>query len=248
MTISSDVNVIFAYNDTTHKFNKKVYFYMAKQKRNSYLLLAQVKATFIYKYTDYLETACNIIDKAIRDEKEKRSKSPSQKYRPNSLVISENINKAIDDLIIQENARFMNYNAKAVKDFVNLLLSEYSIPKLYEDDDAFGEFREKYTTNSEQIAEDVLNKFLKFFQKFGTKRIEEYDNYQKWFQNIKNSKENIFDNKQDYEDMKLSAEFLSYNEEVRTLNFFTCDKNCHNSIKKVAKEYRLRIGQIHLVK
>jgi hypothetical protein len=57
----------------------------------------------------------------------------------------------------------MNFSVKNAKNFINTLLSEYSIPTLFEDDKAFGEFREKYLFESEQRAEDVINKFLKFF-------------------------------------------------------------------------------------
>lgn len=247
MKISSDVNTIFAYGDNLHPFHNKVCLYMAKKIRDNYVLLAKVKAHFIYTCKDYLTTCCNIIDQAIRDYRNKRSKSPSTTYKPSPLAISANIDSLIDKHIGIEQSKTMNFNVKAVRTFIAWLLSEYSIPELYANDESFANFREKYVEEAEERALEVLNKFLKFFHQFESMNIEQYNNYEEWLSKIKKSEKNIFKNKQDYEDVMLAAEFLSYNQEFGLLGFFSSDKNCCDSIRIVSKEFMQRIGFVHCI-
>ena len=96
MKLSSDVNTIFAYGNSNDLFHNKVWLFMAKNKRNDYVLLARVKHVFIYTYKDYLTTCCAIIEIAIREEKTKRSKSPSETYKPSTLALSANIHQQIE--------------------------------------------------------------------------------------------------------------------------------------------------------
>src|SRR3989339_240293 len=236
MKLSSDVNTIFAYGNSNDLFHNKVWLFMAKNKRNDYVLLARVKHVFIYTYKDYLTTCCAIIEIAIREEKTKRSKSPSETYKPSTLALSANIHQQIEKFI-KEKSEEITFNIGGVKNFINLLLTEYSIPELFENNGVFGEFREKYNVEAEKRAEEILNKFLHFFHSFYVMNIEQYDTYEEWIQKIKESKYKIFDNKKDYEDILLAAEILSCNQDIGTMGFFTCDKEIHRSIIVVAKEY-----------
>ena len=248
MNISSDVNVVFAYADSKHIFHRGVLAHIAKKQRDTFIIISKLKSHFIYTYKDYLVTACIIIEKAIRDERHHRSKSPSKTYKPNVFTISASINALINDYLEVESAKFMNFNISGARDFINLLLTDYSIPKLYEDDEALANFREKYNLDAEKQAEDVINRFVKLFNGFECMNIEDYTNYELWLEKIKKSKQKVFENKRDTEDMRIAAEFLVYNEEKGKLGFFTCDKNCHFSILAMAKEYNLKLGKMHLVR
>lgn len=246
MKIASDVNIIFAYSDENHIYHKKTIFYLARIKRFHHILLAKVKAHFIYTYTNYLTTGCVIIDHAVREHRKERANSPSTTYKPSPLAISANIDKLIQDYINLEASKKGNFNSKGVRNFINLLLTDYSIPELYESNDKLGEFREKYLIQAEQRALETLNKFLSFFQNFDLVNIEKYNNFEIWINNIKNSKKDI-KIKHDLEDILVVAEYLSFNEEIEKLGFFTCDKECYNSIKLIAKEHNLTIGRVDLI-
>lgn len=245
MRITSDVNCIFAYIDSLHKYHNKVSLFMAKNKRSGYVILAMVRATFIYTYKDYLTTACIIVEQAIRDEKTKRNRSSSD-YKPSPLAIAANVDKRIEDYI-KERIENANINGGAVKSFVNLMLTDYSIPILFQNDKALGEFREKYLINAEDNAAKELDRFLKFFNRFALMNIEEYENYNEWVEKIKSSNNDIFNHKKDVEDMRLVAELLCFTEKTGPILFFTCDKKCHDSIQIVAKEYKVKIGPLFLI-
>jgi hypothetical protein len=249
MKISSDVNTIFAYADGMHTFHNKVSLYMAKRIRDKYILLAKVKSTFIYTYKDYLTTSCTIIDRSIREYKKQRSMSPSKTYKPTHFSISTNVDHLIDEYIKEQESR-MEFNSKAVRAFVAKKLSEYSVPALMEDEKMLGEFREKYLQDAEERAVEILNKFVCFFRtpEFELMNIERYNTFDDWFYKIKESKEFVFNNKRDREDMNIAAEFLAYNLEFNLLDFFTCDREFSESIKKVAREYGQKIGMINLIK
>lgn len=246
MDISSDVNTIFAYCDSLHKYHKSVLSFMMRQKRSTYILLDKVKSHFIYTYKDYLSTCCIIIEQAIRDQRLERSKSPSKTYKPSAFAISSHVRSLVDKKLV-ELCENKNFDFIATKQFVDLILSEYSIPDLYENEKVLGEFRERYLVGSEKIATTIVNKFLRFFYKFEEINLNQYTHYNNWLDKIKDSKNNVFKNKQDYEDMTLAAEFLCYNQEIGILYFFGCDSNCCRSIEVVAKEYDLKIGKITLI-
>jgi hypothetical protein len=248
MKTASDVNIIFAYDDSSHLFHKNVCFFMMQHIRDNYLLLVKVKAHFTHTYSGYLKDSAIIIDKSIREHRNERRNSPSQIYKPSHLAISANITKKIDDYV-NEKSRNSNFSAKTAKVFINQLLSEYSIPTLFEDDKAFGEFREKYMEGAEKKALDVLNRFLKFFNnKYESMNIEQYKTYDEWMIKIKKSPQNIFENKQDYEDIQVASEYFAYNKEFGKANFFTTDLIMGDSLKKAAREFKLEIGLVHVIK
>ncbi len=247
MKISSDVNAVFAYADRKHIYHKGILAHIAKKQRDTFILLSKLKSNFIYTYKDYLTTSCIIIEKAVRDERKNRLKSPSKTYRPSILVITRSINVLIEKHLLDESSKFMNFNTSAVREFINMLLTDYSIPKLYEDDESLASFREKYVLDAEKQAEDIINRYVKRFNGFECVNIDDYESYEDWLTKIKKSKQNLFKEKKDFEDMTIGAEFLAYNDEVARLGFFTCDKNCHDSIVAMAKEQGLVIGSTHLI-
>ena len=51
----SDVNTIFAFVDSRHKFHNIVAVHLNSIKRQKYVLLKHVKSTFIYTYNDNLK-------------------------------------------------------------------------------------------------------------------------------------------------------------------------------------------------
>jgi hypothetical protein len=55
MKAASDVNIIYAYGDSTHKFHRIVCLYMAKHIKDNYLLLGKVKSNFIFTYSNTLK-------------------------------------------------------------------------------------------------------------------------------------------------------------------------------------------------
>jgi len=247
MKTSSDVNTIFAYGNRDDIFNKKVLLFRAKKMKYKYVLLSNVSASFVYTYKDRLSTGCIVIEKAIREEKKKRDSSPSKSYKPSLFSLSENVNNKISEYLV-ELQRDNNINVKSVRIFIDLLLSDYSIPRLYEEDEAFAEFKEKYIINAEKRAFEVINKFVRFFRRYDFMYIENYQKYDEWKIKIKSSKEQVFDKKRDKEDIEIATEFLSFNEEFGQLEFFTCDKECGESIKKIAKEYRRSVGHIEIIR
>ena len=129
MELSSDVNTIFAYNDKIHPYNKNVISFMIKNKRSTYMLLDRVKSHFIYTYKNYLSECCIVIEQSIRDSKAERSRSPSKTYNPSLFAISTNIRGLIDKKLKELYDR-KNFDFSSTKRFVDLLLSEYSIPDL----------------------------------------------------------------------------------------------------------------------
>ena len=66
MTISSDVNVIFGYIDDTDLFHIPVLCFLAPYNRkDNYLLLDEVKVSFIHTYSYFLKNVCSFIEKSI---------------------------------------------------------------------------------------------------------------------------------------------------------------------------------------
>ncbi|NQU78619.1 hypothetical protein HQ545_02520 [Candidatus Woesearchaeota archaeon] len=247
MKISSDVNCIFAYADPQHIFHRPVISYIVKKQRDTFVLLSKLKSNFMYTYKDYLATSCIIIEKAIRDERTIRDASPSKTYKPSILSISANINSKIEKYLLEESEKCLNFNMSGTRKFINIILTEFSIPKLYEDNEVLAKFREKYVVEAEKQAEEVVNRFIKRFNNFECVNIEDYSMYDKWTTRIKKSKHNVFQNKQDVEDISIASEFLAFNSEKSKLAFFTSDVNCHKSILKIAKEYSLKTGHLHLI-
>lgn len=248
MKFTSDVNIIFAYADNNHKFQKKVISYIARRQKDKFILLSKLKNNFIHTYSGYLVTCCIIIENAVRKEIKKRSQSPSKTYKPSTFTITRSVQSLIDDYLEKESAKFMSFNKQGVRTYINRLLTDYSISRLYFEENALAEFREKYSVESEERALEVLNRFLRFFRKFESMNIEEYSiAYEKWLNEIKNSDKNIFDNKKDHEDIILASELLAYNQEKSKLDFVSCDKEMCRSLKVVSKEFDFTLGKIDLI-
>ena len=53
--LSSDVNIIFIADDVTDHRHTKVNLYLKINKRMKYILLASVKKSFMYTYSDYFK-------------------------------------------------------------------------------------------------------------------------------------------------------------------------------------------------
>ncbi|MBS3125212.1 hypothetical protein J4211_03085 [Candidatus Woesearchaeota archaeon] len=247
MDVSSDVNTVFAYTNPAHKFHTPVSLHMAKRKRHHYVLLAKVNSSFLYTYTNLLTDCGNIIVQAITGFREEREKA-NAKNPLSAFSISAIVNSKIKELLEEYNDKYSNFNIKSTKEYIDLLLTKFSIPELYENDKALGEFREQYLMEADKRAFEALNKFVRFFQHYDLMKIEEYENYENWLKKIKDSSQDVFENKQDFEDMKIAAELLSYNEELGKLSFFTCDFNMHKSILTVAKENKQNVGDIEIIK
>ncbi len=249
MKTASDVNTIFAYNDSSHFFHRPVCLHMAKNIRGKYVLLDKVKANFIHTYRTYMTDCEIIIEKSVREYKQKLSSSPSKTYTPSLLAISKNVDSIIAGHL-KKMSNNMDFNIKAIRIFITLMLSDYSIPELVKNDTALGDFKEKYLLKAEERAKDSLNKFVKFFKsnEFELMNIGQYETYDEWVKKIKNSKNNsIFKNKKDYEDITIAAELFAFNSEISKLAFFTTDSDFQYSTPKISKEYKQEIGNITLI-
>ena len=244
MVLASDCNTIFAYSDSSDKHHNSVAVFFKQRSRVNYLVLFNVKTSFIYTYSDVFKECGLIVEKVILEQKEHRKRSPSKSYKPSHFVITLQAEKQIEQEL-ESISKKRRFNRSLARRFISKLLSKYSIPSLYEDDEIFANFREEYLKKSEEQATEVLNKFLRLFRSFDTITMEEYEQYHEWLNRIKQCKLNVFRNLQDYEDMKIGAEYLSYNEEFGTLDFATCDKDCHKSIHKLSRKYQQRIGKLH---
>jgi len=240
MRISSDVNTVFAYNDPNHIYHRVVFKIMTKSIRQRYVMLANVKNHFIYTYKDYLEEASLAIDLAIREYKSQRLNTS---YKPSSLSVSINVDALIKKHL-EKREEECNFNTDVVRKFINIILTKYPIPAIYEDDEQFAKFREEYLKETEKTAISKLNNFFNFFKDREGRSLGDYKNYGEWLKYIKNSKSKVFNNKRDYEDMCIAAEIFAYHEEYSTFNFYSADSECVKSIKAIAKEYSVNIGKM----
>ncbi|MFC1774725.1 hypothetical protein ACFLZN_00225 [Nanoarchaeota archaeon] len=247
MKISSDVNTIFGYSDLTHKLSKAVRMHMAKTTTFHYVLLCEVKKSFVFTYSDYLKSAGETIDLAVRKYIAERKKAVSKSYKPSNAAISSNVRSKIKDHITSQKKQFLRYNVRAVNDFVNKMLTDFSIPELVEDSEKFAAFREKYVEGAEKLTKEVLNKFLRFYREVSIKKTGDYSKLASWLEKIKNGPNELFDNKKDFEDMKIAAEFFAYNDELGLLGFFSGDNEFCKSINKFAENSKIRIGNIEFI-
>ncbi|MBD3259400.1 hypothetical protein GF371_02090 [Candidatus Woesearchaeota archaeon] len=245
MPISSDVNVIFAYVDETDIFHMPVVIFITPYKRKDvYFLLDEVKSSFIYTYSQYLKDACVFIEKSIIDYKSKRSKLlPKPSPFAINAIIRENIKKKLEGMSKKEHFRYDTVNR-----FTKKMLTEYSTTSLYEDSEKLSEFREKYLTKAEKEADIQISLFLNKFRNFEVVNFADVQSFEEWLGKLKKVELNVFKNKRDYEDMKIAAQYLGYNQEIRTLSFVTCDKEFHDSLDKVSKHFKQPIGKLFLLK
>jgi len=244
MEISSDVNVIFAYIEETDRFHVPVVVFLSPYKRAGYyILLDQVKTSFIYTYSDFLRDTCTFIEKSIIDYRESRSgilKKPSP-FLINSVMrqkIKDRIEKSVD----KNDARYDTINR-----FVKKLLTEYSIVLLYENRDKLAEFRIKYLEMAEKEADSAISRFLRKFKDFEVINFADVENFDEWLEKLKKSELRIFNNKRDYEDMRIAAQYIGYNDKIKRLGFATCDKEFYRSLEKIISYFKLTAGKLSLI-
>ena len=245
MPISSDVNVIFAFVNELDSFHIPVFLFLAPYKRKDvYVLLDNVKVSFIRTYSDYLKESCVLIEKSIIDLKNDRA---NIKRKLSPFAINTIINQKIKDKL-KELSNKDNSNIDAIKRFINKMLSEYSIISLFEDNNKLAEFREKYLIESEKKSVVEITRFLTKFKKFEI--VNQYDlkNNKKWLHRIKTIKLEIFNNKNDFEDIKIASEFLAYNEEKGRLSFTTCDREFYRSLGILTNNEDIKIGKLNLIR
>ncbi len=245
MSISSDVNVIFAFVNELDSFHIPVFLFLAPYKRKDiYVLLDNVKVSFIYTYSNYLKDACVLIEKSIIDLKNDRV-NIKRKLSPFAInaIVNQKIKEKLKELSNKDNS-----NIDAIKRFINRMLSEYSIISLFENNDKLAEFREKYLIESEKESDVEITRFLSKFKKFEI--VNQYDlkKNKEWLNRIKASELDIFENKNDYEDMKIASEFLAYNDEKGRLSFMTCDREFYRSLGILTNNENLKIGKLKLIR
>lgn len=243
MHLGTDVNTIFAYEEISHKHYKKTIQFLVTHKRSIYVLLNNVKKSFLKTYSDYLKDSCDIITQAIVEFKEIRNANPSRK--PSHEVVAAEVNSRITKKL-EDLSQTTNANIQSTKNFIDKLLIDYSPPKLYEEDEALPEFREKYIVLAEKQATDIINRFLKNFAGFISINLFEYEDYDETLDKIKKIKNDVFANKQDYEDMKIAAEYFCVCKDNK-LEFFTFDKEFHRSLHKCSQLLNVNIGRVHLL-
>lgn len=245
MPISSDVNTIFAFADNRDIFHVPIALFLVPYKRKDfYVLLDEVKSSFIYTYSDRMKEACLFIEKSIIDYKKSRSKllKPPSPFVINTIIRGK-IKEKIDELA---NDGFSRYDT--INRFVNKMLSDYSIISIYEDSEKMAEFREKYLEEAEKNTTFELNRFLTKFKDFIVVNFTDIESYGEWIKKIKNSKLNIFDNKRDEEDIRIAAQYMGYNQEESKLAFVTCDKEFYRSLNVVSSFFKQSIGKLFLIK
>ena len=245
MPVSSDVNTIFAFADDQDLFHIPVALVMVPYKRKDvYILLDEVKSSFIYTYSNFLKEAGTIIEKSIIDYKEKRS---NKLKKPTSFAINAIVRQKIKEKIEEQSKKkFFNYDT--VNRFINKMLSKYSITSLYEESEKLAEFRENYLIKAEDEADREISLFLNKFKNFEIINFPDIQTFEEWLDKIKKSKLKIFKNKRDYEDMRIAAQFLGYNQEIGKLAFITCDKEFHRSLEIISKKFNQPVGNLTLIK
>ncbi len=156
----------------------------------------------------------------------------------------EEIEKRFDEL--RKEPRF---NEAATRQYIDSLLSKYSIPELYNDEDSLALFRDEYIQDAEDTALLVLNEFLDFFSDY---RLMQTTDYKEPVEDIKKSIMQstliIFNKLSAQEDIALASELIVYNKEYGKIRFFTCDKTCAQSIRKFCTKHKILIGPIDLIK
>ena len=236
--ITSDINFIIGLInelDDLHDNSTKLLGEVSNE-YNEYLLLIRAKKQFNDTYSLKVFDAFSVIQRAI---KKVTSWNKNSNKKINTLDLIELIEKEIQESIRN---RFTN------KNFINLILSEYTIKSLL-NRKSRKEALEKFQEN-EDNADDALKKFkehitstkLKYFDggpphlKPGNKLIINKENELKEiqdkhgvFRDIKGAK--------DMEDLGLTAEYLCHTEHDKNINvdFMTADGPLKKSLLFVRK-------------
>lgn len=211
--ISNDVNVIFAYLDLTHINHKDSFLYVRKNKRREHINLFTVNNTFLSTYSDYIKDVGTIIEREIVLFKKQRDCDLRLKAPTSTAlvkIIEFNIKKQLKKLADETTYFFEGLNS-----FKDLLLSNFSIPELYFENDKIGDFREMFILKAREVAINNLNIFLNNFSKSNLMKLSYYNSYDDFFEKL--------DDLKDFEDRKICAELYCYGMEKGVINFLTFD-------------------------
>ncbi len=225
--ISNDVNVIFAYLDAAESDHMKSVIFVKNNNRRKYVLLTNVAKSFLKTYKDYILQVGDVIVNSVLQRKKIKSpiKNPSASHITKLIDIE--INKELI-LITKE----YEYSQNSLFRFKNLLLTEVSIPTLYFEEGAIGEFREKFITNSIKFSLNAMNKFMDRFPRFKLMKQSDYKKYDELLSLIK---------MKDYEDRKICTELFCFGTEKEKIGFLTFDKTFKDFLKKNGSEYNVKV-------
>jgi len=185
--------------------------------------------------------AAQTIDRTITRVRNS-DKLPKDIFSVTEFVHNE-IEKQFDEL--RKDPRF---NEAATRQYIDLLLSTYSIPQLYTDKDSLASFREEYIQDAEDTSLLVLNEFLNFFSDYTVMRTTDYkEPVEEIKKSITQSKLAIFNKLSAQEDINLASELIAYNKEYGKIRFFTCDKKCAESIRTFCKQHKISIGPVDTI-
>ncbi len=227
--ISEDVNVIFAYLDAQHKFHRKTMMFVKTNKRRKNIFLANVLKNFLVTYQGYITDVATIIEFSVNRIREEREKSPIKNPSPSYItrLIEAEIEQGLKEL-----SQSVNYAYEALKKFKELLLTEFSLPELFFEEDTIAEFRERFITKADDLS---LGAFNTFFTEFPNKKLMKQHEYKKYNEKLK-----LLKNMKDYEDRRICAELFCFGEERGAITFLTFDKAFNNFIKTHGKDYRVK--------
>jgi len=240
--ISSDVNFIIALInelDDLYESSNQLLSEISNE-YDGYLLLIRAKKHFLDTFTEKIFDAFTIINKAIIKV---TTRIRTSKEGITILEVRDRVNREIQEAI---------RNNLANKNFVNMILKEYTITSLLEIKTR-KKALEKFQQN-ELIADQMLDKFksiitetrMKFYDggppnlRPGNKLIIQME---KKLKEVQKKKKLFTDskNKPDMEDLALSAEFLCHNEHSRrrSMDFVTSDGPLKKSLKYIRKSWVL---------
>ncbi len=228
--ISNDVNVIFAFLDIKHKFHIQSSLFVVKNQRRKLVVLANVMKSFLKTYKNYIVQVGAIIEHQVVFCKEERKKSPIK--NPSTTHIAILVNAGINNEL-KTLSSMPNYSFDALLRFKDLLLTDFSIPQLYFEENAIGEFREKFIDRSEKFSLDSINEFV---TKFNQKRImkqNDYKNYENFLSDLKSMK--------DYEDRRICAELFCFGEEKKAIQFLTFDNTFKQYLRKFGSKHNVKV-------
>lgn len=230
--ISSDVNVLFIYGDPRDRRNFNLIRFCKRNQRRSYLLLEEVKKSFIKTFSDYYKIIGSIIDDVIITYRAQRLKSPGKRQPSTEALIAEidkNISKKFSSLV-----RKTTLSMSSLKRFYSKLLKDYSIPRLYHEDKLIGEFREFYSGEAENEATDVMNRFILEFRSLDVHQKQNCNDYDDNYVAL----DSYF--RKDHEDRRIAAELMCYTLR-KHLQFLCGDKAFRTALRKIKATYGLNL-------
>lgn len=241
---SSDVSTVFAFIDVRHKFYDVVIEHFNTIKNAKYVLLNHVKTTFIFTYNDNLKKIGEIILSTIASVKEILEKR-RRKDEASDIIKNTYLKSEMEKLIKQQKDKELNpadYNY-----FKNILLKDYPLIELLNDEEKLEEFDSIYILKAEEIVNDKLQEFISFFNNIDKNLKLNPVKIKEWkikLEKIKRDNLTVFSDYDD-EDIKLSSEYFTYCEDRRMpLNFSSTDENLINSLKYVVEERKFKTGKL----